>query len=117
MDETKHVIVFKMTYFEVVVSHGYFDLLTYTTYHSVIYRVLKSDLGNIFVQDTQRLENGNVRTLDIGIIHKITAHIDPSRRCGQPGDKKKPPEERIPTFRPRRKSLENRFEIVFLRSR
>jgi hypothetical protein len=117
MDETKHVIVFKMTYFEVVVSHGYFDLLTYTTYHSVIYRVLKSDVGNIFVQDTQRLENGNVRTLDIAIIHKITAHIDPSRLCGQPGDKKKPPEERIPTFRPRRKSLENRFEIVFLRSR
>jgi len=34
MDETKHVIVFKTAYFEVVVSHGYFDLLTYATYHS-----------------------------------------------------------------------------------
>jgi hypothetical protein len=44
--------------------------------------VLKSVVGNIFVQDTQRLENGNVRILDIGIIHKITTHIDPSRRCG-----------------------------------
>jgi hypothetical protein len=39
------------------------------------------NVGNIFVQDTQRLENGNV-----GIIHKITAHVDPSRRCGQLGD-------------------------------
>jgi hypothetical protein len=36
MDETKHVIVFKTAYFEVVVSHGYFDLLTYATSHSVI---------------------------------------------------------------------------------
>jgi hypothetical protein len=49
---------------------------------------LKSVVGNIFVQDTQRLENGNVRILDIGIIHKITTHIDPSRRCGQLVDKR-----------------------------
>jgi hypothetical protein len=39
MDETKHVIVFNTAYFEVVVSHGYFDLLTYATSHSVINRV------------------------------------------------------------------------------
>jgi hypothetical protein len=56
-------------------------LLTYATSPSVIDRILESDVGNIFVQDTQRLENGNV-----GIIHKITAHVDPSRRCGQLGD-------------------------------
>jgi hypothetical protein len=60
MDERKHVIVFKTAYFEVVVSHGYFDLLIYATSHSVIDRVLESDVGNIFLQDTQRLENGNV---------------------------------------------------------
>jgi len=88
MDETKHVIVIKTAYFEVVVSHGYFDLLTYATSHSVIDRVLESDVGNIFVQDTQRLENGNVRILDVGIIHKIRAHVDPSRRCGQHGDER-----------------------------
>jgi hypothetical protein len=34
------MIVFKAAYFEVVVSHGYFDLLTYATSHSVIDRVL-----------------------------------------------------------------------------
>ena len=50
--------------------------------------VLKSVVGNIFVQDTQRLENGNVRILDIGIIHKITTHIDLSRRCGHLVDKR-----------------------------
>jgi hypothetical protein len=50
--ETKHMIVFKTDYFEVVVSHGYFDVLTYATSHSVIDRVLESDVGNIFVQDT-----------------------------------------------------------------
>ena len=83
MDETKHVIVFKTAYFEVVVSHGYFDLLTYATSPSVIDRILESDVGSIFAQDTQRLENGNV-----GIIHKITAHVDPSRRCGQLGDER-----------------------------
>lgn len=49
MDETKHVIFFKKAYFEVVVSHGYFDVLTYATSHSVIDRVLESDDGNIFV--------------------------------------------------------------------
>jgi hypothetical protein len=87
MDETKHVIVFKTAYFEVV-SHGYFDLLTYSTSHSVIDRILESDVGNIFAQDTQRLENGNVRIPDVGIIHKITAHVDPSRRCGQLGDER-----------------------------
>jgi hypothetical protein len=70
--------------FEVVVSHGYFVVLTYATSHSVIDRVLESDDGNIFVQDTQRLQNGNVRIPDVGILHKITAHVDPSRRCGFP---------------------------------
>jgi hypothetical protein len=74
MDETKHVSVFKMA-----------DFFTYATSHSVIDRVLESDVGSIFVQDTQRLENGNVRIPNVGIIHKITAHIDPSRRCGQLG--------------------------------
>jgi hypothetical protein len=88
MDETKHVIVFKTAYFEVVVSHGYFDLLTYATSPSVIDRVLESDVGNIFVQDTLRLENGNVPIPDVGIIHKITAHVDPSRWCGQIGDER-----------------------------
>ena len=88
MDETKHVIVFKTTYFEVVVSHGYFDVLTYGTSQSVIDRVLESDVGNIFVQDTQRLEKGNVRFPDVGILHKITAHVDPSRGCGQLGDER-----------------------------
>jgi hypothetical protein len=70
MDETKHVIVVKAAYFEVVVSHGYFDVFTYATTHSVIGRVLESDVGKIFVQDTQRLEYGNVRILDVGILHK-----------------------------------------------
>jgi hypothetical protein len=166
VDETKHVIVFKTAYFEVVVSHEYFDLLTYSTSHSVIDRILERDVGNIFAQDTQRstqekkkgdwdeqfpdrelliglsrdcvlrrgvtgprwsqaphvhrqyvrpwwkslggvidrilerdvgnifaqdtqrLENGNVRIPDVGIIHKITAHVDPSRRCGQLGDER-----------------------------
>jgi hypothetical protein len=69
MDETKHAIVFKTVYFEVVVSHGYFDVLTYATFHSAIHRVLESDVGNIFVQDTQLLENGNVRIPDVRIIH------------------------------------------------
>jgi hypothetical protein len=45
---------------EVVVSHGYFDFLAYATTHSVIDQVLESDVDNIFVHDTQRLENGNV---------------------------------------------------------
>jgi hypothetical protein len=67
----------------IVVSHGYFDLLTYATSHSVVDRVLESDVGNIFAQDAQRLETGNVRIPDVGIIHKITVHVDPSRRCGQ----------------------------------
>jgi hypothetical protein len=83
MYDTKQVIVFKTTYFEVVVSREYFDVLTYATSHSVIDRVLESDVGNIFVQDTKRLENGNVQIPDVGIIHKITVHVDPSRRCGQ----------------------------------
>jgi len=65
MDETKHVIVFKTAYFEVVVFNGYFDVLTYATSHSVIDRVLGSDIGNIFAQDTQQLENGNVRIPDV----------------------------------------------------
>jgi hypothetical protein len=85
MDETKHMIVFEMAYFEAVVPRGYFDLLTYTTSHLVIDQVLESDVGNIYVQETQRLEKGNVRILDVRIIHKITAHVDPSRRCGQLG--------------------------------
>ena len=88
MDETKHVIVFKTAYFEVVVSHGYFDFLAYATTHSVIDQVLESDVDNIFVHDTQRLENGNVWIPDVGIIHKITAHVYPSRRCGQHGDER-----------------------------
>ena len=75
MDETKHVNVFKTAYLEVVVSHGYFDLLTYATSHSVVDRVLESDVGNIFAQDAQRLETGNVRIPDVGIIHKITVHV------------------------------------------
>jgi hypothetical protein len=78
----------KTTFFEVVVSHGYFDVLTYGTSQSVIDRVLESDVGNIFAQDTQRLENGNVRIPDVGILHKITAHVDPSRRCGELGDER-----------------------------
>ena len=81
MDETKHVIDLKTAYFEVVVSHEYFDLLTYATTHSVIDRVLESDVGNLFVQDTQRLGNGYVRIPDVGIINKNY----PSRRCGQLG--------------------------------
>ena len=88
MDETKNVIIFKTAYFEVIVSHEYFDVLTYAPSRSVIDRVLESDVGNIFVQDTQRLENGNVRIPDVGILHKITAHVDPSRRCGQRGDER-----------------------------
>jgi hypothetical protein len=36
MDETKRVIVFKTTYFEVVVSHGYFDVLTYEGYPATV---------------------------------------------------------------------------------
>jgi hypothetical protein len=88
MDESKHLIVFKTAYFEVVVSHGYFDLLTYATSHSVIYRVLESDVGSIFVEDTPRFQNGNLRIPDVGIIHKITAHLDPSRQCHQFGDER-----------------------------
>jgi hypothetical protein len=88
MDEKKHVMVFKTAYLEVVVSHGYFDVLTNATAHSVIDRVLESDVSNIFVEDTQRLENGNVRIPDEGILHKITAHVDLSRRCGQLGDER-----------------------------
>jgi hypothetical protein len=56
--------------------------------HSVIDQVLESDVDNIFVHDTQRLENGNVWIPDVGIIHKITAHVYPSRRCGQHGDER-----------------------------
>jgi hypothetical protein len=63
-DEEKHVMVFKTAYLEVVVSHGYFDVLTNATAHSVIDRVLESDVSIIFVEDTQRLENGNVRIPD-----------------------------------------------------
>jgi hypothetical protein len=55
----KHLIVFKT---------AYFNVLTYAISHSVIYRVLESDVGSIFVQDTQRLENGNVRIPDV-VIH------------------------------------------------
>ena len=88
MNETKQVIVFKTTYIEVVVSHGYFDLLSYATSDSMIYRLLESDVGSIFVQDTQRTANGNVRISDVGIIQKITAHVYPSRRYGQRGDKR-----------------------------
>ena len=62
--------------------------MAYDTTHSVIDQVLESDVDNIFVHDTQRLENGSVRIPDVGIIHKITAHVDPSRRCGQHGDER-----------------------------
>jgi hypothetical protein len=31
MDVTKHLFVFETAYFEIVVPHGYFDLLTYAT--------------------------------------------------------------------------------------